>query len=121
MRILVADDNVDAADSLALLLKLHGHEVRVAFNGGDAVRLAQKWPPHVAILDLDMPVLTGDAVAAQLRSAIPRVVLIALSGHIGAGLYRQKALQFDLWLTKGDSTSEMLKHLDGLVSAKQAS
>jgi CheY-like chemotaxis protein len=55
VRILVADDNVDAADSLALVLELRGHEVRAAFNGGEAVRLAQEWPPDAAILDLNCP------------------------------------------------------------------
>jgi len=119
VRILVADDNVDAADSLALLLELRGHEVRAAFNGGDAVRLAQEWHPDAAILDLNMPVLDGQAVAARLRSDFPCVVLVALSGHIGVGHASPKALMFDLRLAKGSSTSETLEQLVHLVSAKQ--
>ena len=109
MRILVADDNVDAANSLALVLELRGHEVRAAFDGGEAVRLAQEWPPDVAILDLNMPVLDGQAVAVRLHSALPRVVLVALSGHVGVGSDGPKALLFDLWLAKGVSTNEMLE------------
>lgn len=120
MRILVADDNVDAAESLALVLELSGHEVRAAFDGGNAVRLAQAWPPDVAILDLNMPVLDGQAVAARLRSALPGVVLVALSGQVGVGEDRPAALLFDLWLPKGVSTAEMLDRLEGLVSITRA-
>jgi signal transduction histidine kinase len=66
-RLLIADDNRDAADSLAVLLGLSGHVVRVAYGGRAAVALAQAFRPEVAIIDLAMPELDGYSVAQQLR------------------------------------------------------
>ena len=59
MRILVADDNRDAADSLQRVLALFGHEVRVAYDGASAVRISGEFRPRVAILDLGMPGTDG--------------------------------------------------------------
>ena len=56
---LVVDDNVDAADSLAMLLGLQGQEVRVAYDGQAALAAAEQEPPDVAFLDLGMPMMDG--------------------------------------------------------------
>jgi PAS domain S-box-containing protein len=81
-RIVVADDNLDAAESLAMLLRLHGHEVHVANDGESALALLEKVRPRVALLDVGMPKLTGHEVAAQTRSAAwgSAITLIALTG-----------------------------------------
>jgi signal transduction histidine kinase/ActR/RegA family two-component response regulator len=81
-RILVADDNVDAADSLAVLLRLDGHEVRTAHDGLEALHLATAFQPDLALLDIDMPKLNGYDVAQGIREAPwgRKVMLVALTG-----------------------------------------
>ena len=66
-KVLLADDNEDAADSLAMLLRLLGHEVRVAFDGAQALEAACAWRPEIALLDIGMPKLNGYDVARRLR------------------------------------------------------
>ena len=65
-RILVVDDNVDAADSMAMLLRLAGQEVRVAYDGPTALLIAQVFRPHVVLLDIGMPGMDGYDVARRL-------------------------------------------------------
>jgi CheY-like chemotaxis protein len=91
-RILVADDNKDAADSLAMLLEMAGHEVRVAHNGRAALALAQAFRPNTALLDIGMPDLTGYEVAKELRREPwgADIRLIALTGW-GKDSDRQRA------------------------------
>jgi two-component system CheB/CheR fusion protein len=79
MRILVADDNRDAADSLQRVLALFGHEVRVAYDGASAVQIGGEFRPRVAILDLGMPGTDGYAVARSLRRQ-GDMTLVALTG-----------------------------------------
>jgi CheY-like chemotaxis protein len=81
-RILVVDDNVDAAESLAVLLRLEGHEVRVACDGPAALAAAQADPPELVVLDLGMPRLDGFEVARRLREqpGSDGVLLVALTG-----------------------------------------
>lgn len=79
LRVLVADDNRDSADTLGVLLVHHGHQCRVAYDGGAAVQAALEFRPHVALLDLLMP-HDGFAAARQLRHLGP-VVLVALTGE----------------------------------------
>jgi PAS domain S-box-containing protein len=81
-RILVVDDNKDAANSLGELLQLMGHEVRIAYDGLEALDTAAEFHPHAILLDLGMPKLDGYAMARRLR-AQPwgrRIRLIALTG-----------------------------------------
>ena len=85
LRVLVVDDNVDAADSLALVLDELGIERRVAHDGWEGLELAQAFRPHVALLDLGMPGLDGYALARRLCSD-PRhagMVLAAVTGWSG--------------------------------------
>lgn len=82
LRILVADDNVDAAASLAILLEMQGHEVYVAHDGIEALEQARSVRPEVAFLDLGMPKLDGIETARRLR-ALPGAAalrLVALTG-----------------------------------------
>jgi two-component system, chemotaxis family, CheB/CheR fusion protein len=82
-KVLVVDDNVDSADSLALLLGIWDHEVRTANDGPAALRLARSFRPDVVLLDLGMPGMNGYEVARELRR-IPElrdVVLVALTGY----------------------------------------
>ncbi|HYE79093.1 MAG TPA: ATP-binding protein [bacterium] len=81
-RVLVVDDNRDAADVLALLLRAQGHEVQVAYDGLDALAVAPVFQPEVVFLDLGMPRLNGYETAVQLRSlcAGRPLTLVALTG-----------------------------------------
>jgi signal transduction histidine kinase len=81
-RVLVADDNVDAAESLAMLLRLDGHEVELAHNGPEALALFERMRPEIAILDIGMPGLNGYEVARRIRlqPGAREVTLIALTG-----------------------------------------
>jgi CheY-like chemotaxis protein len=81
-RVLVADDNRDASETLALLLRLDGHEVHVAHDGLMAIELFERLQPEVAILDIGMPGLSGHEVAQRIRAQYTDhpVTLIALTG-----------------------------------------
>lgn len=102
-RVLVADDNADAADSLAMLLTLMGNEVRTAADGQEAVEIAEAFRPDVAVLDIGMPRLDGNGVARRIR-AEPwgrGVALVALTGWGHEDDRRRTAeAGFDLHLTK---------------------
>jgi PAS domain S-box-containing protein len=102
-RILVADDNRDAADSLAMILELGGHEVRVAHDGRAALSVAQTFRPDAVLLDIGMPHLNGYEVARALRTEpwASEMCLIALTGW-GQDSDRQRAVDagFDHHLTK---------------------
>jgi len=82
LRVLIADDNRDAADSLALLLAHDGHEVRTVYSGQAAVALLESFSPEVALLDIGMPDLDGFAVADRIRQrrGTTEVCLIAITG-----------------------------------------
>jgi CheY-like chemotaxis protein len=102
-RILVADDNDDAAQSLAMLLRADGHEVAVVNDGAAALEWATSLQPEIAILDIGMPGLDGYEVAARLRRTDwgRRIRLVALTGW-GQEQDKQRAAAagFDLHVTK---------------------
>jgi PAS domain S-box-containing protein len=102
-RVLVVDDNVDAADSLAMLLRLQGHAVEVAYDGPSALEKAQARPPAVAFLDLGMPKVDGYELARAFRAipALRDVMLVALTGW-GQPEDRQRTREagFDYHLVK---------------------
>ena len=81
-RILIADDNQDAAESLALLLRRAGGEVRTAHDGGAALELAKRFQPEIVLLDLGMPTITGYDVAAGIRETSwgSGAILVAVTG-----------------------------------------
>jgi PAS domain S-box-containing protein len=102
-RVLVVDDNEDAANSLALLLQLAGQEVRVAYDGPSALLMAQSFRPHLVLLDLGMPGMDGYEVARRLRQqpGTEKLRLVALTGW-GQEKDRQRSLEagFDRHLVK---------------------
>lgn len=83
MRVLVVDDNQDAADTMAMLLRVLGHESRVAYNGPDALAAASAEPPDAVILDIGLPGMDGYEVARRLRAddRLKHVPLIAITGY----------------------------------------
>src|SRR5215470_120994 len=83
LRVLVVDDNLDAAEALALLLRLRNHEVHVALDGVNALAEAEAHRPHVAFLDIDLPDMNGYELARRLRAEPGQsgLRLVALTGH----------------------------------------
>lgn len=83
LRVLVADDNVDTADSLTLLLAAAGHEVCKAYDGPQALKAALDFRPAVALLDIGLPGLDGYEVARRMRRqpVLQNVVLVAMTGY----------------------------------------
>jgi CheY-like chemotaxis protein len=103
LRILIADDNSDAANTLATYLRLSGHRPAVAFDGGEALQLAADERPDVMLVDLSMPTLNGYDVARNIR-AQPwgnTVRLIAVSGWFSQeDIERAAHAGFDAHLSK---------------------
>jgi signal transduction histidine kinase/CheY-like chemotaxis protein len=82
-RVLVIDDNIDAAESIAVFLRLEGHEVRTVSDGPQAVAIAQVFAPQVAVIDIGLPGMNGYEVARRLRvkGGEAPALLIALTGY----------------------------------------
>ncbi|MGH8199357.1 MAG: response regulator [Steroidobacteraceae bacterium] len=82
-RLLVVDDNRDAAESMSMLLEMWGHEVTFAYDGPSAIETAQQWRPEAVFLDIGLPGMDGYQVAERLRE-LPQAkdaVLIAITGY----------------------------------------
>jgi CheY-like chemotaxis protein len=84
-RILVADDNVDAAMGLGEWLEAMGYEVHIAFDGSEALEMAQRLRPDAILLDIAMPSLNGDEVCRRLREEpwAEGVLMVAVTGFSG--------------------------------------
>ncbi len=117
-RILVADDNAAAADTLAELLSLFGNEVQVVHDGQAALKTFSAWRPDVILLDIGMPGMDGYEVARRVRQqmASRKVMLIALTGW-GQEKDRKLAREagFDYYLLKPVD----LQALQALMAAPQ--
>jgi CheY-like chemotaxis protein len=102
-RVLVVDDNVDAALSLARMLKFEGYEVATAHDGTQAVQQAQSSHPDIVVLDIEMPIMDGYEAAHRIREECELLdcKLIAVSGHSDVE-HRERALAagFHAHLTK---------------------
>jgi len=111
MRILAVDDNRDSADSVALLLRSYGAEVRVGYDGLEAVDAASAFKPHVALLDIGLPKLDGYDAARRIREAHGKdVLLVAITGWGQAeDRRRAEAAGFDHHLTKPVKFDELLR------------
>jgi signal transduction histidine kinase len=108
LRMLVVDDNVDAAESLRDFFVLLGHDVQVAHDASGALRLAGEQPPELALLDIGLPGMDGYELARQLRAVAPDVYLIAATGY-GQETDRRAAREagFDRHLVKPLSIDEL--------------
>jgi PAS domain S-box-containing protein len=115
-RILIADDNADAADSLAELLRLEGHEVHVAYDGAQALAMFERVEPDAALLDVGMPNMSGLEVVRAIRRSLTgqRATLIAITGW-AQDRDRQIALEagFDHHLTKPTIPHEVQRLISG--------
>ena len=110
LRVLVVDDNNDAADSLSLLLATRGHQTMTVYGGAAALNAAAEFQPDAIFCDLGMPVLSGFEVAARLRgdSRYRSAVLVAVTGW-GSDRDKRRAYEggFDLHITKPISMEDL--------------
>jgi CheY-like chemotaxis protein len=118
-RILVVDDNQDAADSLAMLLRILGHEVHTAHDGLEAVGAAGVFRPDVVLLDIGLPTLNGYDAGRRIREQQGAdVVLIALTGWgQEEDRRRSKEAGFDHHMTKPVEFDALQKVLADLKAA----
>jgi CheY-like chemotaxis protein len=102
-RVLVVDDNIDAAESTAAFLRLEGHEVKCVADGNEALGSVRVFAPHVIVLDIGLPGLDGYEVARQLRERgdTSHILLVAMTGY-GQREDRERALSsgFDYHFVK---------------------
>lgn len=119
VRVLVVDDYPDNAESMALLLRLYGHEAETALSGTAALESARARRPEVVLLDIDMPGMSGYEVAARLRGMFDGgVVLIAIMAH-GLESDRRRCLEagFDLHVVKPADPEKVEGLLRGLADS----
>jgi CheY-like chemotaxis protein len=121
LRVLVCDDNTDAAESMALLLRLKwGCEVAVTYDGPQALEAAEKSPPQVALLDIGLPGdMDGYELGRQMRRLSPATVVVALTGY-GQQEDRQRSQEagFDAHLTKPADVEALRALLEGAAQRR---
>jgi len=102
-RILIVDDNQDAADSLGALLGIMGNEVHIAYDGAQALEMAAHLEPHVVLMDIGLPKMDGYEAARQMRNlpGMRAALIVALTGW-GQGEDRRRSREagFDHHLVK---------------------
>jgi len=117
LRTLIVDDNRDAADSLAMLLRITGNEIRTAYDGLEALQTAKEFQPDVVLLDIGLPKMDGHEVAQQLRREPwgQRMCLIAVTGWSDeADRAKSRAAGFDHHLVKPLDTAHLARLLDAV-------
>jgi DNA-binding response OmpR family regulator len=123
LRVLVADDNADAAHTLTMLLSMAGHQVQKAGTGAEALRIAAELRPSVVILDIGMPGMSGYAVAEKIRESAwgKDLTLIALTGR-GESEDMARALDagFDHYFVKPVELQRLLEVFPAVFPASES-
>lgn len=122
LKILVADDNIDAATAMADVMTMLGHECSVAYDGAQALEMAKAIHPDAIFLDIGMPVLNGYEAAMAIRQTygLDCPVLIALTGWGGADeRVRSSAAGFNHHITKPASLETLASILDSIAAAQR--
>jgi len=110
--VLVGDDNVDSAETLAEFLRMSGHEVRTAYDGPAALAAVSEWRPDMVLLDIGLPQMDGYQVAAVMRQnpKLQGLVIVALTGYgQEADHMRSQTAGFDHHLVKPADPSKVLE------------
>lgn len=112
-RLLVVDDNRDAAQSLAMLLQVMGHDTQAAYDGLEALRCAASFQPEVVLLDIGMPRMDGIETCRRLRAAPAgaSMVIVALTG-LSQGAVPIGPGHFDAQLVKPVGWDELMRLLN---------
>ncbi len=120
LRVLVADDNGDAADSIALFLRMAGYEASVAYDGVQALEAVEDESPDVVLLDIGMPGLDGWELARRIRH-LPRErrpVLVAVTGYdTDADRRRSQAIGIGVHIVKPTDPDLLVRLLAGFARA----
>lgn len=120
MKVLIADDEPNIVTSLEFLMRDCAHEVRVARDGEEALRVAESFRPDVLLLDVAMPLCDGFEVCRRLRGnpATAGVKILMLTAHgRPAQMERGLALGADGYITKPFSNKELVARVRGLLAA----
>lgn len=122
LRILIADDDRDTANMLAMLLRDEGHEVQITLRGDEALEVCRLFRPDVLIADINMPGTSGYAIARELRERHGDLapLLIAISGVWTQATDRLvgKAIGFDHYLLKPCDPKEVIRLIEPLRSGR---
>ena len=122
LRILVADDDRDTSNMLAMVLRDEGHEVQITLRGDDALEVCRLFRPDVVIADINMPGTSGYALARELRERHGDLapLLIAISGVWTQTTDRVlgKAVGFDHYLLKPCDPKEVIRFIEPLCSGQ---
>ena len=113
-KVFVVDDNRDAADTLGMFLTLEGYDVRVAYDGDDAIEKAHDFQPEVALLDIGLPGKDGYEIARTIRNERDDdVMLIAVTGYASAeDVARAREAGFDYHFSKPPNLPALLKRIE---------
>jgi CheY-like chemotaxis protein len=120
-RVLIADDLPDAARSLAMLFEMYGAEVRISFDGAQAVRTAEDFLPEIVLMDIGMPGMSGYEAARAIRQAPwgRAMILVALTGWgRSTDLEAARRAGFDDHLLKPFDVERLLEVISRLRSAR---
>jgi signal transduction histidine kinase/ActR/RegA family two-component response regulator len=120
-KVLLVDDNIDALDTMAEMLRIAGHDVRAVPHPSDGLALVPQFLPDVAIFDIGLPQMDGYELALAARHAAPswKGMLIALSGY-GQDADKRRAAEagFDMHLTKPADPAVLLEAVERLLQAQ---
>ncbi|HVL75137.1 MAG TPA: response regulator, partial [Noviherbaspirillum sp.] len=118
LRLLVVDDNVDAANTLASLLRSAGHQVSIAYDAREALACAERESPHALLLDIGLPDIDGFELARRLRRLpqTAKATLVAVTGYgRNEDRARSKASGFDHHFVKPVDPRKLARLLDGVA------
>jgi len=119
-RVLIVEDNVDTAESLAILLRISGYDVRTAYSGQTALEIAGSFGPNVVLSDIRLPCMDGYVLCQRLRSRFSGLRVIAMTGYAQpTDCQRSKEAGFELHLVKPVEPSHILKMLAEMKIAEQ--
>src|SRR4051812_21270000 len=121
-KVFVVDDNRDAADTLGMFLELEGYDVRVAYDGEEAIREADEFHPDVALLDIGLPGRDGYEIARHLRrEQVGDLMLIAVTGYASADdVRRAREAGFDFHFGKPASLPALLEKIHDRLGDRNA-
>jgi CheY-like chemotaxis protein len=120
IRVVVVDDNIDAAESMAILLRCSGHDVRTAYDGLAAIALAQTFRPNVVLSDIGLPKIDGYELARRLHTQFPKMHLIAISGYgRESDIQQSKEAGYELHFLKPVDPSRIHELLANLTAADE--
>ena len=119
-RVLVVDDNQDAADAAVILLQSWGHEAVAAYSGTECIAIATHFDPDVILMDLGLPDRDGFAVRERVAGICPGARVVALTGYSQADIVRRtREAGFADHLTKPVGAPELVNTVEEQCAAKK--